>query len=174
MTFQGFSSEPAGVLQGFARAQQCFIVKNVGVDKAPPAPSTTPTPIPIQQPVYSPYSSPYGNPYGGRGERSMDTMRYGSRYGLPPPPPPPVAFAVPKGPTFFLDENKLKVTLLVQAVKLIPPKQAKPAKQDKAGEGAGDAAPTEEAAKPADQAKATEPVPAGGPAKAEEPAKTAK
>src|SRR5207237_119149 len=69
----------AHVMEGFVGAERCFIVKTVGVDKAPEAKPATPPPT--SAPVFSPEDmmrSRYGmggNRYGGGG--------YGARPGGP-------------------------------------------------------------------------------------------
>lgn len=110
VTFQGFSSELAKVMEGFVGAERCFIVKTVGVDKAPEAKPTTPPPAAI--PTYSP-------------EMMMrDRYGMGGRYGRPMGPPAgafaPNAKPAPKPFSALLDENKLKFTLQVDSVRLRP------------------------------------------------------
>jgi hypothetical protein len=115
VTFQGFSSELAQVMEGLIKAKQCFVVKNIGVDKAPStqpaAPMRTPPP-----PMYSnPYASPYGNPYR-------------SRYGMGMMPPPVAAAPQPQPglrKNVLLDENKLRITLAVDSVRAKPVKEKK-------------------------------------------------
>jgi hypothetical protein len=103
VTFQAFSSELARVMEGFINSKRCFVIKSVAMDKA------SSTGQPTQQ--YMPM--PGMERYGGR---------YGGRYGRAPMPPPvataPVAPA--RGPSVLLDENKLRFTLQVDAVRLKP------------------------------------------------------
>jgi len=125
--FQGFSAELAAVLEGFYRSSNCFIVKNLDVQTNVVAAASESLPT---VPSYFPYSS-YAPPPGvptlpqfSPGE--MMRRRYGlSR--LPPtiapptPAPPPAVLAPParRGPETILDERPFKVTLYVQAVRLI-------------------------------------------------------
>jgi hypothetical protein len=147
--FQGFTAELAAVLEGFYRASNCFIVRNidvqtnivnVGAESTPtmpafPYPQTTLAPSGIP-PARSPEDlmrQRYGmGPYG------MGLGRYrgygpGAGYGQPPPLSPtqnPAAAAPParKGPETILDERPFKVTMYVEAVRLIDGGKSKSAK----------------------------------------------
>jgi hypothetical protein len=102
MTFQGFSSELARVMEGLANAKQCFVVKSVGVAQAPEERKPTPA-----APVYMP--------------PPMGMERYNQRYMPQPqfrPPPAQSARPQPTGLKTVLDENKLRFTLLVDSVRL--------------------------------------------------------
>jgi len=112
VTFQGFSSELARVMEGLVTAPQCFIVKTLGVDKAP----VTATPGAAAPPPPNPAML----------QQQMMMSRYGmNRYSHSPPPP--IAAAAPQpavgkgGLTTVLDENKLRFTLALEVVKLLPP-----------------------------------------------------
>jgi hypothetical protein len=136
ITFQGFSAELAGVLDGFLRSTNCFIVKNVDVQTnvvAAAGPDVT----------LSPYFNPYAQPGSAAPQPAMtpeQMMR--ARYGLPndpmsryrrpggplgppvaptPTPTPAPAPAFRRGPETVLDERPLKVTLYVEAVRLVEP-----------------------------------------------------
>ena len=101
MTFYGFSTELAEVLEGFRRSSNCIIVKKIGMDKAPDSSAsaaTTPE-----------YASPYSNPL------------LSSRYGLRPQVVAPAPRPQTRGLTTVLDEKKLKFTVAVEVVKLKPP-----------------------------------------------------
>jgi hypothetical protein len=127
ITFRCFTPELALVLSGFASSANAMIIKTINVE---PAPATQPTeqptqpvvtyqPEPVQQPQLQP--SP---------EASMEAFR--RRYGLGPkaaaPPPPQVQYAAPApapnrgGLPTVLDEKLLKVTMVLDIIKLIPPK----------------------------------------------------
>jgi hypothetical protein len=130
-TFQGFSGELAGVLDGFVRSPHCLIVKNVNVEVASTAAASAEGEA---APAYAPGMLPtlpsltpeqrmrqrYGNMRGpgGAGGRSP--------YGRPGAPiaAPPVAtpmtpvVAAPRGPETVLDEKPLKITMLVDSVRL--------------------------------------------------------
>jgi hypothetical protein len=132
-TFVGFSGELAGVLDGFSRAPYCLIVKNVNVEVATSAASgdgEAPTAYVVPG-VVAPEATPqtarermaarYGlrTPMVGGGARS----RYGGGPGVPPPvtpaQPTPVATpAAPRGPETILDEKPLKITMLIDSVRL--------------------------------------------------------
>lgn len=103
VTFQGFSSELARVMEGLANAKQCFVVKSVGVAQAPEERKPgTPPPVMFMPP-----------PTG---------MERYNRYGMPPPqyipPRPAPGRPQPTGMKTVLDENKLRFTLLVDSVRL--------------------------------------------------------
>lgn len=105
VTFQGFSSELARVMEGLANAKQCFVVKSVGVAQAPeerkPGPAIPP---PMQQ---MPMTS------------GMDRYRMMRPQAFVPPPSGgnrPVVTAEKK----LLDENKLRFTLQLDSVRLKP------------------------------------------------------
>lgn len=102
VTFQGFSSELARVMEGLANAKQCFVVKSVGVAQAPEERKPTPA-----APVFVP--PPTG------------MERYNQRYFPQQPqfrPAAPAARTQPAGVKTVLDENKLRFTLLVDSVRL--------------------------------------------------------
>ncbi len=136
ITFRCFSPELAAVVAGFANSTNGFIIKTINIEPAPPvATEETPT----LQPTYAapaagpatPSASSVADMYRRRygiapgGGRSADRYSTAPR---PPPPPPPVyappavtpgaAPAAPKGPQTILDEKPVKVTLLVEVVKL--------------------------------------------------------
>lgn len=108
ITFTGFSGEVSRVLEGLANAKQCFIVRAVGVDKAPAVAGQAQapvTPMPMAAPM-NPMASRYGALMGGRG--------------MMPSMPPPGAGAPPpqRGTIRLLNENRLKVTLQIDSVRL--------------------------------------------------------
>lgn len=109
VTFQGFSSELARVMEGLANAKQCFVVKTVGVAQAPEERKATPPP-----PVYMP--QPMIRP-------GMDTRYIGRGMPMPMPmpmPSSPAARAAANTPKTVLDENKLRFTLQVDSIRLKP------------------------------------------------------
>ncbi len=103
LRFQGFSSELARVLDRMITAKRCFIVRSVGVDKAP-APEEI-----LQTPMMDPRMA-------GRYGRYMQQ--------------PTAAPAQPTRPAnVLLDENKLLMVLQVDAVRLKEATAPKAAKQ---------------------------------------------
>jgi len=113
ITFHGFTTELAKVLEGLTEAPECFIVKNITVDKAS-NPQATPSPDTMMM-----------NPYANMMDRYGGSRSRMSRYNLPPPvvaPPvsaPPVQKPVSRsGLTTILDESKLRITMHVAVVKL--------------------------------------------------------
>lgn len=124
IVFRGFSADLAAVLDGFARASNCFIVKTVQVapDTTVQMPQPTATPNPQPQPVIQ-YRQPtpqYNTPVPG--------LRGLARGGIPPPvfrPPvaapvavQPNAAALNQPPITVLSETPLSITITVDAVKL--------------------------------------------------------
>lgn len=147
ITFNGFSSELAAVIEGLLRSPCCFVIKNVNVERAPSAElGTTESTEPGQMPTpyYAPPAggapAPGGSTadqlrsrYGltGRGERGAgagmsEAMR--RRYGLgpggtaAPAAPTAPAYQTPgaparRGPETMLNEQLLKITMLVDSVR---------------------------------------------------------
>src|SRR5437660_1518765 len=130
--FQGFTAELAAVLEGFYRSPNCFIVRNLDVQTnivnvAADSSQTIPSYLPYYPPTtLAPGIAPspeqlmrqrYGR-YGGLGPGR-------GYYGQPPPVAPtltPGVLAAPaarKGPETILDERPFKVTMYVEAVRLI-------------------------------------------------------
>jgi len=138
ISFQGFSGELAAVLEGFYRSSNCFVVKNIDVQTNITQTATEAAPssfLPYYPSVVSPAPTPQLTP------SEMMRMRYGGmggRYGMRPPlgpPPPPVAPApgvfTPRprrGPETILDERPLKITMYVEAVRLIERARSKAGK----------------------------------------------
>jgi hypothetical protein len=102
VTFQGFSSELARVMEGLANAKQCFVVKNLGVAQAPEERTKT-APIPMYIPPPVTGMERYG--------RMMQPQYI-------PPPRPAAGRPQPTGIKTILDENKLRFTLNVDSIRL--------------------------------------------------------
>jgi hypothetical protein len=108
ITFQGFSSELARVMEGLANAKECFVVKSIGVAQAPEERTKN---APPPQMIMPPPAFP-----GGMG-MGMDRYRYMQR----PMMPMPVAQAKPTPVLkYVLDENKLRFTLQIDSIRLKP------------------------------------------------------
>ena len=132
IVFHGFSTELAAVLEGFYRSPNCFIVKNIDVQTnvvsasadyfvQPYVPySVTPSPG-VPTPPYNPQQEMMRRYFGGRYSRMPN---------MPPPQPTPTIAApvapVRKGPETVLDERPLKITMYVEAVRLIERAMPKP------------------------------------------------
>ncbi len=130
ITIQCFTPELAAVLTGLANSPYALIVKGVNVEVAPPAPVAEPTAyagVPVAVPAYQPAATP-GTRAGEGSAAAAFRSRYFSRGPTPPQPTPtPIPYPGAAAPTrtglqTFLTEKQLKVTLLVQVVKLLPPK----------------------------------------------------
>ena len=123
VTFQGFSSELAEVLESLIRSPHCFVVKTLIVERADAASSLdgsmTGTPGDTQSestPAFNPYAR-YGGPMMrgfGRGGMSEALAR---RYGVSSQPPADAPKPASRGNN-FLEERVLRVTLSVNSVKL--------------------------------------------------------
>jgi hypothetical protein len=139
VTFRCFSSELAAVLTGFTASPCGLLVKTINVESAPAAapaneavaPAVTAAPAYNPTPLAPPRSTAFSERYGMRGRAGGD--RYGLRGpgGLSPAAPPayvpPVAPVAPApvsrgGLPIALDEKQLKITLMLNAVKLATPK----------------------------------------------------
>lgn len=121
VAFQGFSSELASVLEGFARLPTCYMVTNLVVEPAATAgqPAADPTTS-----TGSDYMSRYGFAPGAQAGAGA-AMRYGmaNRYGMGrygPQQPPVVPQPVAPQKTTVLEEKPLRFTLSLQSVKLKP------------------------------------------------------
>jgi hypothetical protein len=130
ITFRSFTPELALVLAGFASSPFGLVVKTINVEPGPAAPPTPETPA-TPQPVYI-QPTPVFQP-----TPRSEEMKFRQRYGLgpsgaPPPPPPPQyvpapvpaggAPATPRGLPTVLDERQLKITIMLNVVKLTSPK----------------------------------------------------
>jgi len=139
ITFRSFSPELAAVLAGFANSPYGIVVKSVNVEPAmaavldpnqPPPVVYSPVPTPMAPAIVYP-TTPYGR--GAGSERSAEA--FAERYGMKgnplmrppayPQPQPQVMVAAPPvktGLQTVLDEKQLNVRMLVEIVKLLPPK----------------------------------------------------
>ena len=104
VTFQGFSSELARVMEGLANAKQCFVVKTVGVAQAPEERKPN-TPQPA-------FIAPQMNPMGYDRYRMQPVPQYIPRAA------PGAGRGQPAGIKTVLDENKLRFTLQVDSIRL--------------------------------------------------------
>lgn len=105
VTFQGFSSELARVMEGLANAKQCFVVKSVGVAQAPEERKLMPAAPMMMNPMPM-----YNDPYARYRMQQQPAFR--------PMAPAPATRPQPTGLKTVLDENKLRFTLLVDSVRL--------------------------------------------------------
>src|SRR5437667_4045758 len=135
IVFHGFSTELAAVLEGFYRSPNCFIVKNIDVQTnvvsaaGELGPSYVPysyAPAPgVPPPGMSPYEQMMRRYYGGRYSRMPNTP-------MPPPVTTPTittpAAPIRKGPETVLDERPLKITMYIEAVRLLERAKLKAAK----------------------------------------------
>ena len=120
ITFRGFSSEVAAVMEGFARSSNCFIIKTIDV-----SPDLSVQPIAVQTPAQSAapaYAAPPRNPSPVRNQsdhhRGPPEMRPPPGAAPQEPSAPATAAAVTAPPVLFLSENALLVTISVDVVKL--------------------------------------------------------
>jgi hypothetical protein len=114
VSFRGFSTEVASVLEGFAVATNCFVVKYVDIKPslAPLPTITQPTgPAPAQrymQPEYQNYGGEEGEGRG-RGRRPMPRQIQQEQIAVATGPAPPET---------ILQETPLYITVVVDVVKL--------------------------------------------------------
>jgi hypothetical protein len=130
ITFRCFSPELAAVLGGFASSPYGLLVKTINVEAAP---ATAASPEQAAVPIYQPSVPAYTPPPPPRGgEPPNMAERYALSLRAVPRPPPQQAYApapVPAPSTasrgglpLALDEKQLKVTLMLNVVKLVSPK----------------------------------------------------
>jgi hypothetical protein len=130
ITFRCFSPELAAVLAGFASSPcDLMLVKAINVESAPAtAAATDQAAAPAVQAVVA-YSPPLPMP------RPAEAPGFAERYGLSPrpaPQPPPQQYTPPPAPAastanrgglpLALDEKQLKITLMLNVVKMVSPK----------------------------------------------------
>ena len=115
LSFRGFSTEIASVLNDFLQSSNCFLVKSISIE---PAPFVAPVaPVPGVQPAAR-YAPPAGL------APSEDRYGIGTKGGslpAPAPAPAPTRQARPAaGPSSItvLSERPLRVTMLVETVRL--------------------------------------------------------
>jgi hypothetical protein len=126
--FYCFSSELAGVLAGFASSPDGLLVKTINVESAPASAEQPIAAVAQAAPTYVP------PPVQPRAAEQSGEAAFASRYGLGaraaprPPPPQPQPGYVPPAPSanrgglpIVLDEKQLKVTLMLNVVKLALP-----------------------------------------------------
>jgi len=140
VSFHCFSSELAAVLAGFGSSPFGLLVKTINVEPAPAvaAPSEQPV-VPVYSAPRTPYVAPSPRPPPRAAEAPASAeAAFAARYGLPgrgaaPPPArpvyvqptyaPPVAQPANRGGLpLALDEKQLRVTLMLNVVKLVSPK----------------------------------------------------
>jgi hypothetical protein len=131
ITFRCFSQELAAVLAGFASSPYGLVVKTINVEMAPATAATTEQATAQAAPANVP-------PPPSRAAEAPASAEaaFAARYGLSPraaPRPPPPQQYVPSpasasstasrgGLPFALDEKQLKVTLMLNIVKLVSPR----------------------------------------------------
>ena len=120
IVFRCFTPELAAVLSSFASSSNGLVVKTMDVEEASATTTIDPTtgmamaaPAPTaQNPIY-PLKYPTYNPDGGR-----------PNFAPPPPTTAPATTTTPRRGALpiVLDDKKLKVTIALTVVKLVPPK----------------------------------------------------
>ena len=135
ISFRCFTPELALVLCGFSASPHRLVVKSINVEPAPALPVadvTTPAPIYVPPVAVTPSPTPGGGRPGEGGVSPAFRERYGlgagGKFSAPAPAPvapvyaQPGAVAASTALKTVLNEKQLKVTLLVQVVKLLPKK----------------------------------------------------
>ena len=136
VSFRCFSSELASVLAGFASSPCALLVKSINVEAAPAVAAPVEQPV---TPIYNPAPPSVVPPPPRPVPRSAEDA-LARRYGLPGargPAPTPAPVVYPQPTTFtplpaqpvnrgglplVLDEKRLRITMTVLALKLIPSK----------------------------------------------------
>ena len=119
VTFRSFSAELAAVMNGILRSTNCLIVKTIAVEPSKAVGGALPGGFPTAE--FNPAFPTAGGRYGLE-------SRYGRPQGFPPrgpllpqpQAPVPGAPSASTGPTVFLTERPLQITLLIDVVKLKP------------------------------------------------------
>lgn len=128
VTFRGFGSEIASVLQGFITSSNCYIVKTFSVDHSnwvPPITQTTPTvlsPTGVPRPAPPPRDLTPDEQFKlryGIDANAQNVNRYAPR--SPAILNPGAPAQTNNGPVTVLAEKPLRVTMLVEVVRLINP-----------------------------------------------------
>ena len=124
LTFRCFSPELASVLAGFASSPFGLLVKTINVELAPASASSSENPAVVMA-TTEPVRVALPPPRAAEGEAEAFRKRYGLAPGGPAAAPPPVqpvgappAPAARGGLPTVLDEKRLKVTLMLNVVKL--------------------------------------------------------
>lgn len=116
VTFRCFDGELGGVMASFANETYGIMVRSLEIEPAEAAAGETGT-----QPQYQPQYQPPVPTYNGRNPHDMPGYR-----GVPPPPTPapapsPTAGAATVGGLpVIVDESKLRVSMLLEVVKINP------------------------------------------------------
>jgi len=125
VTFQCFSAELASVLSGLAASPYALIVKSVNVEPASPTALAAGVPggsFAPPTPGFAPNPGGFGGPpRGGMAGQYAPNPNYPTP-GFQPTPAPAAAPGRPGMPTVFLNEKPLRVSLLIEVVKLKPMK----------------------------------------------------
>ena len=119
VSFRCFSPELAAVLAGFASSPYGLLVKTINVEAAPVATEPLVTPLVPAAPAYVPPARVAEAAFMDRYMRGRGTPRPPTYV---PPVAPPASTANRGGLPLALDERQLKVTLVLNVVKLIPAK----------------------------------------------------
>jgi len=115
-TFRSFSTELGAVMAGLANSPHGLIVETINVEPAPASGETT-------DPAASPMMTYPMMPFPGSGGKDAQDRLFRQRYGLGPRMPQPVVAPPPTpvvrgGPTTVINEGPLKVTLMIDVVKM--------------------------------------------------------
>jgi len=131
VTFHCFTPELAAALSGFSSSPHSLVIKGINVEPAPTTQATESqpaAPVAVYQPVIPTPTYPLPNPEVSRsrsegGEGAAFARRYGIKGpGYPTPTPAAPVYAAPAAPRpglqTVLNEKQLRVTMLVEVVKL--------------------------------------------------------
>jgi len=129
VTFRSFTPELASVLSGLAASPHGLLVKSINVEPAPAPTVPDPSVAPVAQIFYqNPLTPASPQPDSGAAFRSRYGLGSGKdRYGpaTPATPTAPLGVVAPTAKPAIqtlVKERQLKVVMLIQVVKLLPPK----------------------------------------------------
>ena len=127
VSFRSFTPELAQVLCGFANSPNGVIIKSINIEPALASASDAPLNAPVvyyAPPVAVPNPAATFAPRAAE-ENAARSERYGGKFAPTPTPTPAPVVAGPvvsTAPRTVLNEKQVKVTMLVQVVKLLPKK----------------------------------------------------
>ncbi len=136
LVFHCFSSELATVLAGFGSSPCALVVKTINVEPAPVVTTEQPPVATAPPTYYTPPPAPPPTPMPRAEAPASAEEAFARRYGIGtraiprPPPPQPTTYIQPVvaapvnkgGLPLALDEKQLRVTLMLEVVKLLPTK----------------------------------------------------
>lgn len=131
ISFRSFSAELGAVLSNFAASPHGLLVKSVNIEPAPVTAIADSSGMPLPVAAYAPPTAQSRAAFEGEVAAARNSYtRTGPAAGRYPPPAPPPAYAAPGAPApaakgglqTLLNEKQLRITMIVEVIKLLPPK----------------------------------------------------